>query len=490
MRFAPGCARLGLIARSLLARMPFLLTTAALIAATPPFDPEPWLQDFDQAREAFGLKYANFDWAVFHRQADLSKLFDDARTRIAAARNDEDAKAAFDRLARQLGDGHVKFRWRSDTKAEAKAAPAADTCTALGYDARQAGRPLASQIQGYRALSSAAVEFPAGIVSSGNDKVGVVRIGVFGPQGWPTLCQGALDALKMKPSESCDDACSDKVDAWASARLTEDFAATLAALKTAGATTLLVDITQNGGGSEWTEAAARMVTGAPLTSERLGFVRGEHWVKKWSELAEELRTMAKTANVADQGELLAFAKTAEANAGVAATPCSSEPYWKGQRPECSWLGDGSTGLINVATAAEVGSKPWAALLFSPAKFPYKEGVWRGPLIVVVDGETWSAAEEFAALLQDNHAAVIMGAPTGGAGCGHTDGGTPTTLTHSLAVLELPDCARIRANGDNEIAGIQPDVLVGLRRYDGVVRQAKLLQEKLPEAVRSAKSLAR
>lgn len=62
----------------------------------------------------------------------------------------------------------------------------------------------------------------------------------------------------------------------------------------------------------------------------------------------------------------------------------------------------------------------------------------------MDQNTWSAAEEFSAVLQDNRAAVIMGTRTGGAGCGHTNGGTPTTLTNSKAVLELPDCVRFRA----------------------------------------------
>lgn len=105
--------------------------------------------------------------------------------------------------------------------------------------------------------------------------------------------------------------------------------------------------------------------------------------------------------------------------------------------------------------------------------------------MVVDGDTWSAAEQFAAVLQDSHAAVIGGAPTGGAGCGHTDGGTPTTLAHSRGVLKLPDCARLRGDGDNEAAGVQPDLLVGHRRNDGVDRQARFLVEKLPEAVRFA-----
>jgi hypothetical protein len=62
-------------------------------------------------------------------------------------------------------------------------------------------------------------------------------------------------------------------------------------------------------------------------------------------------------------------------------------------------------------------------VFSPAEFPYHDGVWDDPLLVLVDQETWFANEEFAAVLQDNKAAVTFGTRTGGSGCGYTDGGT-------------------------------------------------------------------
>jgi hypothetical protein len=473
-------------------RISLICGTIALIGATPTFDPKLWSEDLDQARDAFTNKYANFDWAVFQRQADLSKLFDETRGRIAAAHSEGEARAAFDRLTRQLGDGHVDFKWPSESNPGSKDAAGGNTCADLGYDARQMGRSLASHMQGYQAVIGGASEFPAGFVTIDQRKIGVVKIGLFSPHGSPSLCESALQALKIAPTERCDDECSDKVEKWASAQMTKDFEATLVALKISGAATLLVDVTQNGGGSEWAEAALRMVTGVRVTSERVGFVRGAHWLKKWNGLAEDLRKAAATAPAADRAELVAFAQDADAKARIAATPCSSEPFWKGEHPVCAWLGEGAyaTGLVGAASAADMNRKSWASLIFSPAQFPYKDGVWNGPLIVVVDGGTWSAAEEFAAVLQDNHAAVIVGAPTGGAGCGHTDGGTPTTLAHSLGVVELPDCARFRANGDNEVAGVQPDLLIGLRRYDGVDQQAKFLRDKLAEAERLATSLTR
>lgn len=110
------------------------------------------------------------------------------------------------------------------------------------------------------------------------------------------------------------------------------------------------------------------------------------------------------------------------------------------------------------------------------------------MIVLTDQETWSAAEEFAAVLQDNNAAIVMGARTGGAGCGYTYGGTPTVLRKSGAVLKLPDCARYRADGSNEVRGIIPDEVVGLRASDGTRLRARLIVEKLPSAISRAKAL--
>jgi hypothetical protein len=185
--------------------------------------------------------------------------------------------------------------------------------------------------------------------------------------------------------------------------------------------------------------------------------------------------------------LLAFAKEVAARRTQAETSCDSKPLLRGERTKCRWLGEGfyASGLLAAADPGPLRNKLWASLLFKPMKFPYEEGVWRGPLIVLMDGDTGSAAEQFAAVLQDNRAAVLMGAPTVGAGCGHTDGGTPTALKNSGAVLQLPDCVRFRADGSNEVMGVEPDVLVGLRSEDGPHRRGLRVAGKIGEAVERA-----
>ena len=57
------------------------------------------------------------------------------------------------------------------------------------------------------------------------------------------------------------------------------------------------------------------------------------------------------------------------------------------------------------------------------------------------------------------------------------------------VLELPDCVRFRSDGSDEVMGVQPDVLVGLRREDGGHRRALLVTAKLPEVLERAMASA-
>lgn len=150
----------------------------------------------------------------------------------------------------------------------------------------------------------------------------------------------------------------------------------------------------------------------------------------------------------------------------------------------------ASGLLAELPAGRLHGRDWAADVFSPAQYPYRDSVWAGPLIILVDDETWSAAEQFTALLRDNDAAIVMGARTGGAGCGHLYGNDPVILSNSKARLELPNCARFRKDGSNEVNGIVPDVPTGVRWNDGSAFAARLTADRLPDAVRQARTLVR
>jgi C-terminal processing protease CtpA/Prc len=97
----------------------------------------------------------------------------------------------------------------------------------------------------------------------------------------------------------------------------------------------------------------------------------------------------------------------------------------------------------------------------------------------VDAASASATEAFVAMLLDNGAATVIGERTYGAGCGYTDGGLPIELPNSGIVVWMPDCARFRIDGTNEIEGIEPDIPLPWSDLNGAERAAAVAQ--LPSA---------
>ncbi len=470
----------------------------ALLAATPAsageaaFDAVPWIEDLHQVRAAMAQQYANFEWAVFERRIPLAELFAATESRLHAATSEADARQIIELSLQAIGDGHLGVKWpgRADAASprEAPAAPA--LCASLGYAAAMRGQPLAGRIPGYHPVAEGtAAEFPAAQVRAGEQKVGVLRIGMFAPQGYPELCEQVRQQLGVAGDTGCDADCAGRLDSAVYEAMARDLAQRIRQLARLGSTVLLVDVTGNGGGSEWAEAAARILSPVSLRSERRAGVRGEHWAGYWLDLARDLRVAEHAADPKDAQQLEQWAREVDAARAEAQTPCSSAPFWSGKRPGCAWLAPAfyATGILGEADAASLHGKPWGALVFSPAQYDFEAAVWHGPLVVLVDAGTASAAEEFAAVLQDNRAAVVIGTRTFGAGCGHTRGGTPTELTHSHGILRLPDCARVRADGSNEVRGIEPDVPLLLpapaELHDSAWRVEAALDRAVEAAVR-------
>jgi hypothetical protein len=104
-----------------------------------------------------------------------------------------------------------------------------------------------------------------------------------------------------------------------------------------------------------------------------------------------------------------------------------------------------------------------------------EGVWEGPLAVLVDGRTASASEDFVVWLRESGAATIIGERTYGAGCGYANGGAPARLDRIGLTVLMPNCARFTSDGVNEVEGIAPDVHLSLREGSAAQRLAGLIQ---------------
>lgn len=441
------------------------------------YDPAPWIEDARQIRAALATRYANLDWLTGERGVNLDTNFKALEGGLAKTTSDAEARALVDRALSSLADGHVQMDWSPAASAPKVSAPPAPPCADMRpFRPRP---PVAAGLPGWAPLDTGegAREFPGGLVTVEGRKLGVVQINIF--MADPAVCEAAAARLKLPLDKPCDKDCDGKLDTAVYQEMTDRFAGRLAAIKAAGADMLMVDLAGNGGGREWAEIAARMVTPVRLKSAPVRLVRSPQAADNLDALALDIEMNVKDERGAAKAALLAEAKALRARAAEARQPCV-----EGQ--PCPLLIDArySSGVRAALDPAMVG-KPWGQSVFGPLKWTWREGVWSGPLIVLVDGRSASASEEFAAMIQDNKAGIILGSPTLGAGCGHATEAGPVVLKNSGGRLSLPDCLRLRADGSNEIGGVEPDVLVGFRNTDGAAMKARRLAPRLPEAVRRA-----
>jgi len=449
-----------------------------------------WLSDLDSLREAVEQRYPNLDWLLHERGAPLDFWFAQTANLLRRSENDNEARKAVEHLLSLFRDGHVRIEWpetasmtlptERPSAAPEQVADSPHLCASLGYDSGQVSEGIASAFPGYESL---AVDgpFEAGTLAISDKTVGIIRIGAFSPHGYPSVCKQYLAREQIGSDQSCDLVCEERLLDASFQIITRALADVTTALKANGADVLLIDISQNGGGSEWAEAAARIVSPVSLRSAPLVVVKGHAWAERWRDLANDLKSQAAMASLKDRRLLKEYAARAQAIAGGLA-PCRDAV--------CSRTAPAgfASGIIAEARAEDFAGRPWAFKVFSPARYPYHDKVWTGPLIVLVDQQTWSAAEQFAALLQDNSAAVVLGTKTGGAGCGSLFGREPVQLKHSGGLLWLPNCARLRKDGSNEVAGIIPDVRLEAGSNYDLATAAWLAFAKLGEAIEAAEQL--
>jgi hypothetical protein len=441
--------------------------------SAPGFDPAPWLDDLDALTRAMSSHYANLDFQVHERRLDLAKVKRRARDRIRAAASDDDARRALRRFLNAFGDGHLDIDW---TPASASADDAKRTgrlCARLGYEDHDRGGIDFTLAGGFTpTVDDDARDVPGGVLHLAHGEIGVARIDLFMETVHPALCEAARARLGLADDAACDEKCADGLQIAVGNLLTAALERRLASLARAGVDAIAIDLTGNGGGSDWVDAATRVVTPARLESRPAGVVRHEHWAKELGDRIHDLEADLASNGDVEHGAIAAALVKMRAELAEVRTPCDQSGLWEegGAKPTCSQL----VVIAPVVAYAKPGALAGRAnvdLLFGPARYDYHEGANRLPLVVLVDGGTASAAEHFAEMLQDHKAAVIVGAQTVGAGCGYTNGGIPETLPHSHARVKMPDCARLRADGSNAVAGVTPDVVLPLLDRDSPYQRA-------------------
>lgn len=460
------------------------------------FKTDVWLEDFTQLKREMSAQYANLEWTIENRGLDLKQLSEQTESRLLQARSEAEAKKIIESFLDVFGDGHLTMQWaqnkinNSSTTDNAQPSSPVPLCQRLGYQSHnQAPRIAFTRLNYFREINTEDSKyFSIGVLrATANKDIGVIRIPIFSEYAFPDLCEQAATEMKLTKDSPCDAECGDRVERSAANLLTAALSRQIEALKRNKLSVLLVDITGNGGGTNWTEPAARILSAKPLRSPRQQFIRHEHWTKQLKRRLEIIEAEARQSASPNRELLLQGESILRKAILESQQPCDRGGVWENRKPNCSIVVTAPSlypqSVLPFAKPGSLPDKPSSRFLFYPSRYAYREGVYSGQLMVLVDQGTWSSAEYFAAMLRDNNAATIIGEPTGGAGCGYTNGGIQTFLKNSGARVKIPDCVRLRADGTNEVAGITPDVLIPWRPNDSRYQRVKRVFDALSGHIR-------
>lgn len=458
------------------------------------FSAQAWLEDFAQLTNEMSAHYSDLEYSIQQRHMNLPSLRRETEVKLRQSCDEHDARQVLKAFLNSFGDGHLEIDWEQPTAPmlDAKKSEALPLCARLGY--RVASFKPGIDFSQFAEFSSVGGEgsnwFPGGILRlTATQKLGVIRIPIFSEHAFAEACQQVVAEMQLSDSAACDSQCEDTIEHKTGDRLTAAILLRSAELQSAGATGILVDVTHNDGGSDWVESPPRALSRVPLREPGfLAFIKHEHWTKQLQDQLNEVETDLK--NESGPIDILQHAATV-LRSGIARSQekCDRSRVWTDGQLSCSLVVSDLLYVSGILPYAQPGS--FAALkskdvLFHPSDYAYTESAARLPLHVVVDSQTWSSAEYFAALLQDNRAAIIFGEVTGGAGCGYTNGGIPTLLRNSHALVKMPDCIRLRKDRSNDNAGVTPDILVPWSGHDNsYVKAEKLLHSLRTAAARQA-----
>ncbi len=445
-----------------------IVLAAALAAGVRPPDRDAWRSDYHQLRDHMSGAYANLDWMIREGRVDPRALDSTTEAAIREARTEREARRAITSFLAAFRDGHVGVvseppvpvqwvmdAWRDHRQGGAATRPdrswdGAKACASLGYQERAAeySVPLEKE-PGYRDVGALG-PMRAGLLARGGDTIGVVRFRLFSQRAALPACatawEGAIrDSLGGRP---CDEGCAERLYQASGAIMTDTLRAWLGAIQRAGARTVLVDIAGNGGGTEWVEQAAQLFASGPLEPPVATGVVHVHTAERLEARVAALDQVLRDVGPDHPGRAAAVEQRnlLDSLAGLARRWCDRRGIWR------------DTSVAQRCPAVLPPALAAAADANRPDPIP---AAWDGRVVILADRGTASASEEFVSLLHDNGRARLIGERTLGAGCGYTNGGIPLTLAHSGMKIHLPDCARIRRNGRNEVFGIEPDERVPL-----------------------------
>jgi hypothetical protein len=477
--------RRAVILAALIALFSPAVALAAPAAGETTFSAQRFLADFEQMKRELAERAPNLDWSVAERGVDLKQLASDTEAALREAKDEDEARTALRNFLMALGDGHISLEFPDEKVTPVQSWGTASICRGLGYEEETRPDGLPFDRLGARKVETAdGATFPIYVADLPAGKLGILRIPSFYEWGYYDYCPQAVAEIGLPEDGECDETCGASIGQKAAQLLTEAVARQIEKLKSEGVTALAVDITQNGGGSLWLDPVARMLTPIKLKAPRLAFTRTQSWRDSLAgNLAAVESDLANPIVGLAYRDALNEAKAVLTSALAAANQtCDRSGMWKGETPACSLMAPGflyATGTRDYAPPGEYGLLSSGYALFFSSLYAYEEGLWSGPLYVLMDEGSASAAEHFATILKDNRAAILIGEPTFGAGCGWMSAGdAAVVLEESRGELHIPDCIWTNARGENEVSGVEPDIAVPWRFYDNAFQKGRRVMTAL------------
>lgn len=447
-------------------------------ASGPPetFDRSAWQEDFAQLKQSLQDNYANLAWVGSTSSGvDLPTLDQATVQALSRAKNDAEASSAIRSFVNGFRDGHFSELAYLAVNPDAAAEPDQPVldptkpqagCAALGFSSNsQVGFSLPLEMLPDFELvgDGLASTFRTGIVRRDGRALGIVRIQAFRARGFPMTCLHAWSQLR----ESGTPITADALLKIRNAVWVGDLADAIAKLREQGADALVIDVGRNDGGDDSGDWLARLFTTEPVRSARLMMVDAPITARYFGDEGEDLdEALGKASSVEAKSALSqASAYFAGQKDLIGKGQCDMSWVWQEQR---TWSPTACNHLLPAGYAAgfspglakgAYSDRAVASALSSASRLDQWFGVWSGPTYVLTDRRSYSSAEMFAAVMQDNHIAKVVGARTGGDGCGFMLTGDPVVLQHSRLRFRMPNCMRLRADGSNEKAGISPDIAV-------------------------------
>lgn len=472
-----------------------VLALCPLFALAETVDTNAWLDDYSTMKQALQQRYSNLTWfASVEGGIDLPELDRQTLIGLKAATRDQDARDIMRNFVRSFHDGHFYM-----IKAPKLPPPAPDESSALKFsrnDAEGGCRALNykpvrdsalslpfDSLTGFGVISDGTgLPFRAGILTIGSPElsIGIVRI----PEFTSNHLAFCLEAWRQNEVWDSDGKfIYKKFESLVRNLWYTGLVELLNKFKTAKVAAVLVDIGHNYGGDDSGDIAARLFTNIPLYSSSL-------WMSQDTEASspyfdEVIGTLKYTLELNPSSHELkqSLSYFIEQKEKLSQS-CALDWVWHERR---AWGSDSCQRLVEAGSAGgplaylepdTIPNEDLARSLHWPLLVKSMWGTWTGALYVLTDQKTYSSAEMFAATLQNNGAAKIIGNRTGGSGCGAMNLTKPLVLPHSGLRFNVPNCVRMRADGTNEVAGVSPDIPILLGEDDSPTKKAQRTVEEL------------